>query len=84
MFNKKEYWSRRNNVEKIKDPNGKEIEVKKPLRGQGDKVKPTFTPNKTAEIGFNNNGEMVLKNRAYRRKPIRLPKAQKITKRKKK
>jgi hypothetical protein len=83
-FDKEAYWKRRNNVEVHEDPNGEKHEVAKPLRGQGDIPKPKYTPNKKVTIGFNNKGETVVQNREYRRRPIKLPKAIKISKRKKK
>lgn len=48
--------------------------IKKPLRGQGDEIKPVFKQQKNdkVEIGFDNDGNMIYKNRAYRRKPTRL------------
>ena len=36
-FDKEAYWKRRNNTVKEKDAEGNEVEVKKPLRGQGPK-----------------------------------------------
>lgn len=59
MFNKDEYWKNR--------------EAKQ--RGQGMIIKPKVVenPDSKAEIGFDNNGNMIAKNRAYRRRSIKLP-----------
>lgn len=67
-FDKVAYWKRRNNTIKVKNAEGKEVEVKKPLRGQGDIPKPQFHPSKDVEIGFDNVGNTVVKNREYRRR----------------
>lgn len=66
-FDKEQYWKNRKNKETI---DGEEVEA--PIRGQGKESKPKFRPNKNVEIGFTNGGRTVVKNRAYRRKPIRL------------
>lgn len=77
-FDKEEYWKRRNNT--ITDEDGNE--VRKPLRGEGDKIKPVYLPNTNskAEMGFTNEGTIVLKNREYRRRKIRLEGASQFTK----
>lgn len=78
-FNKKEYWKRRNNTvkKKIKDENGedREIDEKKPLRGQGEYPSKVVNVHKIsdAEIGFTNDGNMIIKNRKHRRRRFRLP-----------
>lgn len=78
-FDKEEYWKRRKNTveEEQEDEKGKKVKVQvpKPLRGQGDKPLPVVKPNtdSKAQIGFDNEGHMIIKNRAYRRKSFRLP-----------
>ena len=59
-FDKDKYWENR----------------KAGKRGQGELPKapaPKQSPTDTAERGFDNNGNMIVKNRAYRRRKIRLP-----------
>ena len=77
-FDKEAYWARRNNTITDKDGN----EIRKPLRGEGDKIGPVYLPNpdSKAEIGFSNEGTIILKNRAYRRKKYRLEGANQFTK----
>jgi hypothetical protein len=78
-FDKEEYWKRRHNEVEVEQENekGKKVKVmvSKPLRGQGDKpivpVKPD--PNDKSEVGFDLNGNMIHKNRAFRRRNVRLP-----------
>ena len=54
MFNKKEYWARRNNTFHVTDESGEIIAtVKKPLRGQTDKVEPK-TISKVEAVNINN------------------------------
>lgn len=67
-FDKKEYWKNR------KD--GK--------RGQGELEKlPSNAITQTGTIGFTNSGEMVMKNRAYRRTTVSLfPKSSQLRKKK--
>lgn len=75
-FDKDKYWERRNNTVEVEDPKTKEKTlVATPLRGQGDKIRPKVSSitDGAAEIGFGNDGTMVVKNRAFRRKPTRLP-----------
>lgn len=71
-FSKEEYWKRRNNTVKQKI-NGKEVEVKKPLRGQGEDPKDSlkFYPS-DVEHAFDRDGKLIAKNRAYRRKRTKL------------
>ena len=83
IFDKEEYWKRRNNSvpvldddgEPAKDDKGNEIKEPKPLRGQGEYPQPLVmpNPNSKAEIGFDNNGQMIVKNRAFRRRTVKLP-----------
>ncbi len=57
-FDKDKYWKNR----------------KEGKRGQGELPKPQITPtDNEAERSFDNEGNMVIKNRAYRRRRIRLP-----------
>lgn len=78
-FDKEAYWKRRNNTVKqeVDDGNGgkTEVEVRKPLRGQGDSPKPVVVPDleSGAQISFDNSGNMVQKNREYRRRRVRVP-----------
>lgn len=85
-FDKEEYWKRRNNTveEEHEDENGKKVkvQVRKPLRGQGDTPKALVLPNtdSKAQIGFDENGQMVQKNREYRRQSFKLPGQRSATK----
>lgn len=77
IFSKKEYWERRNNTVEVEE-NGKKIQKPKPLRGQGNKYNPIgapTTPNK-ADVGFDNQGHIIFKNRAFKRQKVRLPSSQ--------
>lgn len=60
-FDKNEYWKNR----------------KEGKRGQSVETSVTELADATlpqgANVGFDNDGNMVLRNRAYRRKPMRLP-----------
>lgn len=51
-------------------------------RGQGDKSKPKVIrdENSKAEIGFDNQGNMIAKTRSYRRRKIKLPGSSMFTK----
>jgi len=59
MFDTKEYWERRGANK----------------RGQGDKLLKTGKVVTTgpAEFAFNNEGHMIIKNRSYRRRKVKLP-----------
>lgn len=88
-FDKEEYWKRRKNTipvldeegEPKLDDDGNEIREPKPLRGQGLYPQPVVMPNldSKAEISFDNNGQMIIKNRAYRRRTVKLPGANSYT-----
>lgn len=76
-FDKEKYWERRHNTKKGES---------KPLKGQED---PSLIIKQTpseATIGFDNDGNFILKNRQYRRQKYKLPEteAQKRSKPKKK
>lgn len=77
-FNKEEYWKNRNNTIKKKDENGKTIRVPAPKRGQGTIPKGKIINTSEVKIGFNNDGEIVVMNRAYRRRKLKLPKEKKV------
>lgn len=72
-FDKDKYWKRRNNQETV-EVDGKKTKVSKPLRGQGDKIKPVFLPNDNPDVvmGFDNHGKLIAKTRAYRRSHVKL------------
>ncbi|HEU5187069.1 MAG TPA: hypothetical protein VFT87_01055 [Candidatus Saccharimonadales bacterium] len=62
MFNKKEYWKRRNNI-------NTETEVAEPLRGQGDKPLLRVQPGKSPQhLTFLPGGKKLLVNRAQARR----------------
>lgn len=84
-FDKDKYWARRNNTVKEKVPDGdkkkkdgtprmKTVETPKPLRGQGDKPKPVVLPNTDSdvEMGFDSNGKLIAKTRAWKRRHVKL------------
>lgn len=56
-FDKDKYWKNR----------------KEGKRGQGELPKPQITESGDAERGFDNAGNIIVKNRAFRRRRIRLP-----------
>lgn len=68
-FDKNKYWERR----------------KEGKRGTEDSPAPVVHPDPDLKIVFGNQGEMILNNRAYRRRAYRLPKEEvkKTVKRKK-
>lgn len=80
-FDKSKYWKRRNNTTDVLDKEGQPVKEKgkklkqpKPLRGQGDYPERIvgMTPSPVT-IGFNNEGQMVVQNRAWRRQRVVLP-----------
>lgn len=71
-FDKEKYWKRRNNKETV-EVDGKKEKVSKPLRGQGDKPRPVVIPNTNhdVEMGFDSNGQLVAKTRAWKRRTLK-------------
>jgi hypothetical protein len=74
IFDKDKYWANRNNTVKTKDADDNEIEVAKPLRGQGVKtpVSSGVKPSTSATLGFSNEGQVITINRFFRRQKERL------------
>lgn len=83
-FDKKRYWENRNHTIKQKDEDGNEVEVAAPKRGQGPVPKGRIINTEETMLSFTNEGEIVVKNRAYRRQKVKLPTPKKKVKRKKK
>lgn len=84
MFNKEEYWKNRNNTVKSKDGDGVEVEVSKPIRGQGAAPSLIVSAKPSpAQLGFTADGQLIIKNRAFRRKRVILPGAVNAAKAKK-
>lgn len=81
MFDKEEYWIRRNNTIAVRDADGKpmldlhgnEIKERKPLRGQYYPSTQGLSKPSSVEIGFGPNGTLIIKNRKFRRQRIKLP-----------
>lgn len=83
VFDKDKYWENRNNTVKVKDADGNEKEVRKPLRGQGPKaiLSTEAKPSGDVPVSFGNDGTLVMKNRSYRRQKISLyPKSSQLRK----
>ena len=72
-FDKEKYWKLRNNKETV-EVDGKKTKVSKPLRGQGNKPKARVIPNPDSdvEMGFDDNGKLVAKTRAWKRRHFKL------------
>lgn len=69
MFNKEEYWKRRNNIETVTDEKTKKkSKVHKPLRGQGDLPTPKMIQSAPVSI---EDGKVVAQNRATRRNKVK-------------
>lgn len=81
VFSKADYWKRRTWTITDKDGNS----VSQPLRGQGNAIRPVYKPNtdSKAEVGFTNDGELVYKNREYRRRKVKIAFSNRFTKRQK-
>lgn len=73
IFDKILYWKNRNNTVTVKDKDGKDVEQRRPIRGQGVVPKPKRVEKDSGvSIGFDNEGHMVAKNRAFRRRRVSL------------
>lgn len=72
MFNKEQYWARRNNTFHVTNDKGEVVRsIKKPMRGQfGDIVEPVHVKNSDVKI-IEIAGTKVALTRAVRRKKVK-------------